>query len=59
MRTFGDWGDPAPGYIEADLVAHCGGSMAGSFVHSFVLTVPDLDSLYPVTQRGHSGLGQH
>lgn len=38
VRTFGDWGDPAPGYFEADLVAHCGGSMAGSFVHSFVLT---------------------
>ncbi|MCP5044217.1 MAG: transposase, partial [bacterium] len=32
VRTFGDWGDPSPGFFEGDLVAHCGGSMAGSFV---------------------------
>ncbi len=38
VRTFGDWGDPSPGFFEGDLVAHCGGSMAGSFVHTFVLT---------------------
>jgi hypothetical protein len=38
VRTFGDWKDPDPGYIEADLVAHCGGSMAGSVVHTLVPT---------------------
>jgi len=38
VRTSGDWKDPVPGYMEADLVAHCGGLMDGSFVHSFVLT---------------------
>ena len=38
VRTFGDWNDPSPGFFEGDLVAHCGGSMAGSFVHTFVLT---------------------
>ena len=38
VRTFADWNDPAPGYLEADLVAHGGGSMEGSFLHSFVLT---------------------
>lgn len=38
VRTFADWNDPAPGFMEADLVAHCGGVMAGSFVYSFVLT---------------------
>ncbi len=38
VRTFGDWGDPPPGFFEGDLVAHCGGTMAGSFVHTFVLT---------------------
>lgn len=38
IRTFGDWGDPAPGFFEADLVAHCGGVMAGSFVHTLVVT---------------------
>ena len=38
MRTSGDWGDPSPGFFEADFVAHCGGSMAGRFLHTFVLT---------------------
>jgi hypothetical protein len=38
VRTFGDWNDPPPGYFEMDMVAHCGKSMAGSHVHSLVLT---------------------
>lgn len=38
VRTFADWGDPAPGYFETDLVAHNGGLSAGSCVHSLVLT---------------------
>lgn len=38
VRTFGDWNDPPPGYFEMDFVAHCGGSVAGSHVHSLVVT---------------------
>lgn len=38
VRTFGDWKDPPPGFMEGDLVAHCGCSMAGSVAHTFVLT---------------------
>jgi len=38
VKTFADWGEVRPGYFEGDFVAHCGGSMSGSFVHSFVLT---------------------
>jgi len=38
VRTFADWNDPAPGFLEADLVAHCGESMSGSFAHTLVLT---------------------
>jgi hypothetical protein len=38
VRTFRDWGDPAPGWMEADFVAHCGGVAAGSFVHTLTLT---------------------
>ena len=38
VRTFADWKDPLPGYFEVDLVAHCGGSMKGSFAHTLVLT---------------------
>ncbi|WP_424137743.1 ISNCY family transposase [Roseomonas chloroacetimidivorans] len=38
VRTFSDWGDPAPGYVEADLVAHSGPTSKGSFVQTLVLT---------------------
>jgi hypothetical protein len=38
VRTFADWNDPAPGFFEMDFVAHCGTSVAGSHVHSLVLT---------------------
>ena len=38
VRTFADWKDPLPGCMEADLVAHCGDTVAGSFVHTLVLT---------------------
>lgn len=38
VRTFADLGEPAPGYLEIDFVAHCGGSMAGSFIHTLVIT---------------------
>jgi hypothetical protein len=38
VRTFSDWNDPPPGFFEMDLVAHCGKSVAGSHVHSLVLT---------------------
>jgi len=36
--TFADWGDPPPGMMEVDLVAHNGGNSAGSCVHTLVLT---------------------
>lgn len=38
IRTFSDWGDPPPGFIEADLVAHGGPSAQGSFVQTLTLT---------------------
>lgn len=38
IRTFTDWNDPPPGFFEMDMVAHCGKSVAGSHVHSLVLT---------------------
>lgn len=38
VRTFADWEDKRPGFFEADLVAHCGTNMGGSFLYSFVLT---------------------
>jgi hypothetical protein len=38
IRTFADWNDPVPGFFEMDMVAHCGKSVAGSHVHSLVMT---------------------
>ena len=38
IRTFADWKEPAPGFLEVDLVAHCGESAAGSFANTLVLT---------------------
>jgi hypothetical protein len=38
VRTFADWNDPPPGFFEMDMVAHCGKSVAGSHLHSLVLT---------------------
>lgn len=38
VRTYADWNDPAPGFMEADLVAHGGPSPSGSFVRTLTLT---------------------
>lgn len=38
IRTFSDWGDPAPGHVEADLVSHSGPVAKGSFAWTLVLT---------------------
>jgi hypothetical protein len=38
IRTFADWNDTAPGFLEADLVAHCGARADGAFLSTFVLT---------------------
>jgi hypothetical protein len=38
IRTFTDWNDARPGFMEADLVAHCGTRAEGSYLYSLVLT---------------------
>ena len=38
VRTFTDWTEPMPGYLEIDLVAHNGGVASGAFIHSLVVT---------------------
>jgi len=38
VRTFADWKDVRPGFLEADLVAHCGGNPEGAFLHTLTLT---------------------
>ena len=34
VRTFAEWDDAQPGFMEVDLVAHCGPSTAGEYLHS-------------------------
>ncbi len=38
VRTFAEWNEDGPGFIEADLVAHCGDRIDGQFVHTLVMT---------------------
>jgi hypothetical protein len=34
IRTFADWDDARPGFLEGDLVAHCGPTTAGFYLHT-------------------------
>ena len=38
VRTFADWKEPLPGYLEIDFVSHGGTSMQGTFLWSLVAT---------------------
>ena len=40
VRTWADWDDARPGFVEIDLVSHDGGNPAGTF--AFTLTVTDI-----------------
>lgn len=44
IRTFTDWNDAEPGFLEVDLVAHCGESAAGFFLCT--LTAVDIESAW-------------
>ncbi len=38
VRTYADWVEPLPGFLEVDFVAHCGGVLSGAYIHSLVAT---------------------
>ena len=40
IKTFADWDGARPGFLEIDLVAHCGTTAAGQFL--FTLTTVDV-----------------
>ena len=42
IRTYADWDEQRPGFVEMDLVAHCGDSAAGEYLHT--LNVVDIDT---------------
>ena len=38
IRTFNDWGNPSPGWVEVDFVVHSGTTVSGAFAQTMVLT---------------------
>jgi hypothetical protein len=48
IRTFADWDDARPGFVEIDLVAHDGGHAEGDYCHT--LDVTDVASAWTETQ---------
>jgi site-specific recombinase XerD len=38
VRTFSQWKEDRPGFVEMDLVAHCGEHLDGSFLYTMTLT---------------------
>jgi hypothetical protein len=55
IRTFADWDEATPGFLEVDLVAHCGPDGGGFFLHT--LCAVDIATgwveLQPVWGKGH------
>jgi hypothetical protein len=58
IRTFADWDEAAPGFLEVDLVAHCGDSARGTFL--FTLTGVDVKTGWtrclPLPNKGMIGI---
>jgi hypothetical protein len=38
VRTFADWNEQRPGFMEIDLVAHCADSVRGEYAHTLTMT---------------------
>jgi hypothetical protein len=38
IRTFQEWNEARPGFVEADLVAHCGTDIEGGYLYTLTLT---------------------
>ena len=55
IRTFADWDDPGPGFIEVDLVAHCGENTEGFYLNT--LSAVDIPTGW-VECQGVWGKGQ-
>ncbi len=58
LRTFAGWDDAAPGFLEADLVAHCGPQASGAFLHTLVLTdvATGWTECLPLLTRSHDAV---
>lgn len=62
VRTYTPWDEQIPGFMEIDLVAHCGGSVAGQFLNTLTCTdiatgwTECLALLYRSQQQVHTGI---
>ncbi len=56
IRTFMDWDDARPGFCQVDLVAHCGGSTKGFYLHTLcaVDVATSWVELQALWGKGHS-----
>lgn len=58
VRTFAQWDDARPGFVEVDLVAHCGTTTRGEFLHT--LTMVDVRTRWtefePLINRSQRGV---
>jgi hypothetical protein len=54
IRTFEDWNETKPGFLEVDLVAHCGSTIEGSFLYTLTLTdvATEWTECLPLLNRG-------
>ena len=50
IRTFADWNDARPGFVEADLVVHDGGASCGDFLCTLTMTDVATGWTEPVAQ---------
>lgn len=60
VRTFTDWNETRPGFLEVDLVAHCGVILRGEYLHTLTLTdiATGWTECLPVLNRGQRAV-QH
>lgn len=58
VRTFQDWNETKPGFLEADLVAHCGTQADGSYLYTLTLTdiATGWTECLPLLNRGESAV---
>jgi len=58
IRTFQDWNEAKPGFLEADLVAHGGTQADGSYLYTLTLTdiATGWTECLPLLNRGESAV---
>jgi Integrase core domain len=58
IRTFAQWDEAKPGFLEVDLVAHCGGHSQGGYLYTITLTdvATEWTECLPLLNRGREAV---